>query len=477
MDWEALKQEVRQGLRVRIDSREVEPGDLFIVLEENKRFVKDACINGARYFVVGPEHKDLIPQIEDVQIVSVLDPKRSLGDLAAAYYGTEKQNFILIGITGTNGKTTTSYFLEHLLTHVGLKVGVIGTVNYRWLDYVEDSVLTTPGCMKLHEIIAKMRSQGVDAIIMEVSSHGLAQDRVAGLKFDFAVFTNLTQDHLDYHRDMEDYFSAKAKLFYKYLRHKGTAIINLDDPYGQKLVNVLDKKIIGYTISSKNMEKSISAHILSSFRGMQKVRFSYETREWEIQTPFIGTHNVYNLLAAQGVGLAMGLKHEVFKCFEENFKIPGRMEKVENSKGLNVYIDYAHTPDALARALMAMKDMNFKRTIVVFGCGGNRDRDKRSKMGEAASKYSDVIVVTSDNPRFEDPKKIIEDILPGINSSKPLVVEVDRKRAIQKAIEIMEKDDALLIAGKGHETYQEIKGVRYPFRDKKVVLEILDSWN
>ena len=479
MEWEVLKQKVRQGLKVQVDSRKIEPGDLFVVLDENKRFIEDAYKKGARYFVVGQKHKECIPKMEDREVIYVHDPKKSLGELASAYFKTEKQDFILIGITGTNGKTTTSYFIEHLLKYVGLKVGVIGTINYRWLNHLQDAPLTTPGCLELHEIISKMRSEGVDAIVMEVSSHGLSQDRVAGLRFDFAVFTNLTQDHLDYHKDMEDYFLAKSKLFQKYLRKKGTAIINVDDAYGKRLIKNINKKVIGYTISSNdsNVKNLLCAEILMSFRGKQKVKFRYRNESWELQVPFIGKHNVYNLLAAQGVGLAMGIKAGVFQCFEQKFNIPGRMEKVENKQGLNIYIDYAHTPDGLERALKAVRQMDFKRVIVVFGCGGNRDRTKRAKMGKAASKYSDVVIVTSDNPRFEEPVKIIEDILVGINGSRPYFVEDDRKKAIQRAIEMLNKDDVLLIAGKGHETYQEIKGVRYPFMDKEVVLEILDSWN
>ncbi len=471
MDLEELKQKVRQGLRVEVDSRKVKDGDVYVVFQENRKYLKDAIKRGAKYIVVQPEYwrgRD----ISNIDVVFHSDTRQALGELAGAYFGTERQNFVLIGITGTNGKTTTSYLIEHMLKNVGLKVGVIGTINYRWMDRVESSYLTTPGCLELHRIISRMKNSGVDVIVMEVSSHGLSQDRVAGLKFDFAVFTNLTQDHLDYHKDMEDYFKAKYRLFSKYLRERGWAIVNLDDPYGSKIYSTIARSL-GYGLLNKG-ENSLCAEIIKESRGVQKVRCFYGDIWWEMDFPLAGRYNVYNLLAAQGVGLKMGLKKDVFKCFENVSQVPGRMEKIENKKGIHIYIDYAHTPDALERVLGSIREMNFKKVITVFGCGGDRDKTKRPLMGRAASMYSDIVVVTSDNPRGEEPHKIIEDILLGIDGKCELVIEANRKKAIEKALFMAEKGDVVLVAGKGHETYQEIKGIRYPFSDRDVVEELIN---
>jgi len=480
-EWQELLDKVRRGLKVSVNSSMVREGDVFVLLKENKKYLTHAIDMGAGYLVVDSDYEEKeLEGIKErgVKVLHRPDAKKALGELVAAHFGTERQDFILIGITGTNGKTTTTYLIEHLLNSVGLKVGVIGTINYRWLDRVVDSKLTTPGCIELHSIISRMRQDGVDVVIMEVSSHGLAQDRVAGLKFDFAVFTNLTQDHLDYHKDMEDYFKAKAKLFNSYLKKRAVAIINYEDEYGTRLIKSLGNRVIGYGIKDCPVDgiECLRGEILQTSRGFQLVRSRYRDKEWRVSFSLIGKHNCLNLLAAEGIGIAMGLKPDAFLALENIKQIPGRLERVLNPFDFDIFIDYAHTPDGLERVLRAVKKMDFKRLIVVFGCGGDRDRSKRPLMGKVASKYSDLIVLTSDNPRSEDPEAIIEDIVPGLNSKVPVIFEVDRKKAIEKALSLMEKGDALIIAGKGHETYQEIKGKRYPFSDRGVVEEIINSW-
>ncbi len=481
INLEELKQKVRQGVKVTANSKEVEKGSVFVVFEENKQYLFDAVDRGASYILMEPNHKELLGDRQrDIQIIFSSNIRKDYGELVAAYFGNEHQNFALIGITGTNGKTTTSYLVEHLLKNIGLKVGVIGTINYRWMDKVEDSKLTTPGCFELHSIVSKMRSDGVDVIIMEVSSHGLAQDRVSGLEFDFAIFTNLTQDHLDYHKNMEDYFKAKSKLFTTYLRKKGVGIVNLEDKHGRYLFDLLGDRAIGYGFKGCTGDRSgryLKGEIVKSYREIQLLRCLYEHRQWEVSIPLLGRHNALNLLAAQGVGLAMGIKPEAFNVFNSIHQVPGRLERVDNPLGLDIYIDYAHTPDALERVLESIRELNYKRIIVVFGCGGDRDKIKRPLMGRVVSRFADLIVLTSDNPRGEDPEAIIQDILPGIDNQIPVTIEVDRKKAIKQALYLMEKGDVLVIAGKGHETYQEIGGKRYPFCDRDVVEEIVNSWN
>ncbi len=477
MKLEQLKEKVKNGLRFHVDSREVRAGDAFVVTYENVKFVGHAINCGARYIVIPPEFKDVVKDFSG-DIIFVENSKKIVGDLAALYYGTYKQNFLLIGITGTNGKTTTSYLIEHLLKNLGMNVGVIGTINYRWNNNIIKSKLTTPGCIELHSIISDMIKDKTDAIIMEVSSHGLDQDRVAGLKFDYAVFTNLSQDHLDYHKNMDEYFRAKLKLFDEYLRDKQTAILNLQDPYGIKIKESIQKKYIGYGFKSNGLTRdgNIIGELVKSTQDGQKIRCFYKDKEWEIDFPLLGSYNVLNLLAAQGVGIAMGIRPQVFKCFEHVSQIPGRLEKVTNPYGLNIFIDYAHTPDALENVLKTIRSMGFEKVITVFGCGGDRDKKKRPLMGKVAEMYSDIVVVTSDNPRGEDPELIINDIISGLDNCGKLIKEMDRKKAIEIALSLLSQEDVLLIAGKGHEDYQEIEGVRYPFSDRAVVEEILGTW-
>ncbi len=470
--WKKLKEMVRRGLPVWSDSREVKGEGVFVVFGENYRFLEEAIKRGASHVVVDRKTVSFLPSFLKKSTVVVEDAPRALGELARAYYGTEDKDFILIGITGTNGKTTVSYLLEHLFNSLGRKVGIIGTVNYRWGDKSIASTLTTPGCLRLHSIVSKMLEDGVEVVVMEVSSHGLVQHRVAGFMFDVAIFTNLSHDHLDYHRDMEDYFNAKKRLFKDYLKKDAVSVINVEDKYGMRLVEnkIGEGKVIGFGFKDIEIPEMVRGEISYMGRKGMGVRSIFKNKKWDIHLPLIGKHNALNLLSVEGAALGLEMEPINFKVLENIDQIPGRLEQIENPLNYNIVVDYAHTPDALEKVLSSLKEMDFHRLIVVFGCGGDRDRTKRPIMGQVVCKYADIAVLTSDNPRFEDPEEIMEEVYKGMNSIE-IVREVDRRRAIAKAISLMNKEDVLLIAGKGHEDYQEIRGKRYPFSDREVVKE------
>jgi UDP-N-acetylmuramoyl-L-alanyl-D-glutamate--2,6-diaminopimelate ligase len=473
--WAKLLKLARTGTPVCTHSGKVEHGDIFVALPgtrvDGAEYIPQALERGAAYVVT----RHVPPGLLDVRgkIVIHPNPAQALGELAGAYFGTEALRARVIGITGTNGKTTTTYLLEHLLTGNGFKVGVIGTVNYRWGGKEYPADMTTPDCLRLHHLLAQMDKDGVDWICMEVSSHALDQDRVAGICFDYAVFTNLTQDHLDYHLNLENYFQAKAKLFTPKQSRKPKAIINGDDKFGQRLKKTaLDP--LCYGLGEDN--DLIAASVIESRQGL-RLECKFHNKQWSMSSSLVGRFNAFNLLAALGVGLKLGMGEMELKVLEGFQGVPGRLQRVGNKKGLNIFVDYAHTPDALENVCKTLKNIDFDRLIVLFGCGGNRDRAKRPLMGQAVARYADLAVITSDNPRNEEPEAIIRDILPGIKGRVEIEIEPDRKKAIKLAISRMEKGDVLLIAGKGHEDYQEIKGKKIPFHDARVVEEIIDAFD
>ena len=479
----------RAGVPIRTHSGKVEKGDIFVALPgtrvDGAQYIPQALERGAAYVVTS----SLPAEVKSREkIIIHPHPARALGELARAYFGTENLKAKIIGITGTNGKTTTTYLLEHLLGKNGFKVGVIGTVSYRWSGKEFMADMTTPDCLRLHHLLSQMGRDGVDFVCMEVSSHALDQDRVAGIDFDYAVFTNLTQDHLDYHPDLEDYFQAKAKLFRSQNSRQPHAIINGDDIFGKRLKKIaLNPLCYGLGEGCANAAFAndlIATSVLDSRHGL-KFECKFKDRQWRISSSLIGRFNVYNLLAASGVGLKLGMGEAELKVLEHFQGVPGRLQRIHNKKGFNIFIDYAHTPDALENVCKTLKSV-FDRLIVLFGCGGNRDKAKRPLMGEAVARYADLAVITSDNPRDEEPDAIIRDILPGIKERVEIEIEPDRKKAIKLAISRMAEDSAgadtiantvLLIAGKGHEDYQEIKGKKFPFHDGRVVEEIIDAFD
>jgi UDP-N-acetylmuramyl-tripeptide synthetase len=398
----------------------------------------------------------------------------------------------LIGVTGTNGKTTVAYLLESILLQAGLKTGVIGTINYRYATKTFSSPMTTPESLDLQRILAQMLSEGVTHVVMEASSHAMDLSRIRSCWFDVAVFTNLSQDHLDFHGDMQSYWSSKKRLFTEYLaqgpkKERAIAVINCNDPRGEELAETLPMTVI---TTGSNSGCAIKAERLKCKLIGTAGKVATPEGSFDFKTPLAGVHNVENILSAIGAAAALNLSPSTIKAgIEALSAIPGRLESIPNNSGRFVYVDYAHTPDALANALSAIKDIAPARIICVFGCGGDRDKRKRPLMGEIVTQLCDLSVVTSDNPRSEDPMAIIEQILPGARqgggveyfnrdlefgfAEKGFVVEPDRRRAIELGIKASRPDDAVLIAGKGHETYQILGNSTIDFDDRREARKVL----
>lgn len=466
---------------IRTDSRKIGSGDVFVavpgVAVDGATFIAKAAAAGAAYVVcrlaAAPEIEAL-PEAANITVAFHEDPRHALGLLAQARYGTDALPFPVVGVTGTNGKTTITYLLEHLFRSAGKRTGVLGTVSYRWPGHEQDAPLTTPDCLELHAMLAQMAEAGVEVAFMEVSSHALDQERVAGIHFQSAVLTNLTQDHLDYHGNMENYFKAKARLFTELPDSDKMAAINADDAWGRRLLAMLPGAV-GFGLGDETVPGSrpLRGEMLRCSTAGVHLRMHFEGEEWEIDSPLVGAHNASNLLAVQAVGLGLGLRPVDFACLENFAGVPGRLERVVNPQGVDVFVDYAHTPDALVNVLRALRAVGFKRIITVFGCGGNRDRTKRPLMGKAVAAHSDVAVLTSDNPRNEAPLAIMDDVMPGLAGAREVVADPDRKSAIATALAMLRPGDALLVAGKGHENYQMIGDRKVPYSDQQTIREIL----
>jgi len=485
MEFSTLLKKAKKGMVVRTDSREVQEGDCFVAMPGTAvrgiDYIPGALDKGAKYIVAPEAARDLVAPVVESRAVAIYheNPAVALGELARAYFQLPDRDLKLVGITGTNGKTTTTYIIEHLLASTGLKVGVLGTVNYRWPGFEMAAPLTTPDCWMVHELLYNMKKADVDVAIMEVSSHALDQYRVAGLDFDAAIFTNITQDHLDYHGDMETYFSAKSKLFTGYPREKKASIINFNDPYGRRILKeseggigygIGDTSIVKHEVGDKPM---VQGRIASMTGKGMTIETTYKGKTWEIQSPLIGAFNAMNLLAAQAVGLQLGLNCKDMRSLKNFPGVPGRLERVMNDQDLDIFVDYAHTPDALENVQMTLKGLDFKRLITVFGCGGDRDRTKRPLMAESVARFADVAVLTSDNPRSEEPEEIMDDVRPGLAKASVVLEHPDRQTAITMAIEEMQPGDVVLIAGKGHEDYQIIKGETIHFSDNEAALKAI----
>jgi UDP-N-acetylmuramoyl-L-alanyl-D-glutamate--2,6-diaminopimelate ligase/murE/murF fusion protein len=419
-------------------------------------------------------------------IIRVSDTRKALADLAARFYGDPSEHMTLIGITGTNGKTTVAYLIESVLSQAGLITGVIGTINYRYADKTFSNPMTTPESLDLQRILAQMLSEGVSHVVMEASSHAMDLYRIRCCWFDVAVFTNLSQDHLDFHGDMQSYWSSKKRLFTEYLtqgpkKERAIAVINSDDPRGRELADSLLMPVI---TTGSNSGCAIKAENYQCKLIGTTGKVATPEGSFDFKTPLAGVHNVENILSAIGAVAALNMAPSTIKAGIETLSaIPGRLERIANDTGRFVYVDYAHTPDALENALAAIKQIAPARIICVFGCGGDRDQNKRPQMGEIVTRLCDLSVVTSDNPRSEDPLAIIEQILPGARQAngveystrdlaagfeeKGLVVEPDRRRAIELGISASRPDDAVLIAGKGHETYQILGDTTIDFDDRE----------
>lgn len=479
-EYEDLKQKVRAGLNVQTHSGMVKPGEVFVAVPgptvNGADYIPQALDNGAEYIITLDHNAlSLNGKAEKAKIIEHPAPSEAIGELAAAHFGTEELPFPIIGVTGTNGKTTITYVLEHLFQANGVKTGVLGTINYRWPGVEEESALTTPGCWKLHEMFSQMAKAGVEVAIMEVSSHALHQNRVAGLQFQCAVMTNLTQDHMDYHESFEEYYQSKAKLFLDAKPLSKLGVINADDKYGRNLLE-RHKPSLPFTLDPNTAcseDDTLIGEILDSSITGLKLKMRFQGQTWELDSPLVGDFNASNLLAAQAVALGMGLTPEQMAPLSNFNGVPGRLERVPNDKGLNIFVDYAHTPDALINVLQTVKKLNFRKLITVFGCGGDRDRGKRPLMGEAVCMFSDIAVLTSDNPRTEDPLQIMSDARSGLKDCKQVLETPDRRMAIAIALDEMSQQDILIVAGKGHESYQQIGDKKHPFSDQVVIKEYL----
>jgi len=459
---------VRDFNTLKTDSRSIQPGDAFIAVKgtttDGHRFIDDAIEAGATVIIC---NRGEYLGREKATLVEIPDTQKALVMLLPAIYPAALK-ISLIGITGTSGKTTVSYLLESILQKSGSIPGVIGTINTRFKTETLPSAITTPGPAELFERLHAMKQRGAEYCIMEVSSHALDQDRTVGLRFDNAVFTNLSQDHLDYHQDMGSYFAAKKKLFCKHLA--GKAIINTDDEYGQKLIPLLESPF------TYGKDPTAMIRLISLENGPQGLRLELATPmgNLTIRSTLLGQANAYNIMASVATAVAIQIDStSITEGIAALTKVPGRMEKLANPYNMNIIVDYAHKPDALEKALLSLRSIIPGKIITVFGCGGDRDKLKRPIMGRIATKLSDIAIITSDNPRTEDPQTIIDDITAGINNSACFKTEPDRAKAIMLGIRNMDKDDCLFIAGKGHEQYQIVGDRRYPFDDKACALNSL----
>jgi UDP-N-acetylmuramoyl-L-alanyl-D-glutamate--2,6-diaminopimelate ligase len=461
------------------DSREVKPRSVFVAIkgfrQDGHDFVPQALQAGVSALVVesGPALSSMPPGIA---LIQVRNSRSALARMAANFYHHPSRELHLIGVTGTNGKTTTTFLIESLLSRAGHRVGVIGTINVRFAGKEITSARTTPESLDLQRILREMVAAGVDTVVMEVSSHSLELARVESCEFDLAIFTNLTHDHLDFHGNLGRYLDAKLRLFSNLgiSSRKATrklALINTDDPFAGQVLRAAPVEFWGYGLNEAAQIRASGLQL--SLQGMQ---FHIETprNSIPIESALIGEHNVYNTLAAAGAALWAGLSSpEIAEGIAEVRRVPGRWERIEGGQKFTVVVDYAHTGDALERVLKAAKRLCEGRLITVFGCGGDRDRTKRPIMGQIAARYSDYFIITSDNPRSEDPAAILSEIEEGLKKAYPGKGNydkiIDRSEAIARAIEAARDEDLVVVAGKGHETYQILRDSVIPFDDREVV--------
>ncbi|BAY36551.1 UDP-N-acetylmuramoylalanyl-D-glutamate--2,6-diaminopimelate ligase [Nostoc sp. NIES-2111] len=457
---------------IKTNSHACSAGDLFIGMPGTRvdggEFWPSAIASGAIAAIVSPQAVEKNPPNDEAVVISSNDMTKACAEIAAAFYAYPGQKLKLVGVTGTNGKTTTTHLIEFFLNKAQLSTALMGTLYTRWPGFEQTATHTTPFAVELQQQLAQAVNAGCEFGVMEVSSHALAQGRVLGCPFEVGVFSNLTQDHLDYHSDMEDYFAAKALLFSPdYL--KGRAIINADDAYGQRLIKALSpEKVWSYSVNDSSADLWMS----DLSYGSNGVSGILHTPEGEVSfsSPLVGQYNLENLLAAVGAVLHLGLDLQLIANNIPDFPgVPGRMERVQISsdQDISIIVDYAHTPDSLENLLKAARPFIPGRMICVFGCGGDRDRTKRPKMGKIAAELADLAVVTSDNPRTEDPQRILDDILAGIPDTVQPTVIGDRATAIRTAILQAQPGDGVLLAGKGHEDYQILGTEKIHFDDRE----------
>lgn len=454
---------------LQYDSRKIKSGDIFFAISgfnvDGHNFISKAIENGAKAVVV---EKD-IPMINGITYIRVENGRRALSVAASNFYNKPSEKMKIIGVTGTNGKTTSAFMLKGILEAKGYKVGLIGTIA----NYIGDREIhtekTTPESLELQRLFSEMVENNIDYCVMEVSSHSLELDRVYGIEFSQGIFTNLTQDHLDFHKTFENYFNAKSKLF-KMSRH---SVINIDDSYGVQLLEKINSKVTTYSIERESDLKGFNIDLEST-----GIIFNLQVNKkvYELKLPIPGRYNVYNVLGCIGAALDEGIDMEDIIDGLSKVTVPGRCENLTLGMdlGFQVIRDYSHTPDSLKNILENLRELTKGKLICVFGCGGDRDKTKRPIMGDIGTELSDMAIITSDNPRSEDPYMILEDIKAGVKKSNYKLIE-NRKEAIRAALLLAKKDDIIVIAGKGHETYQILQNGTIHFDEKEVVLELIEE--
>jgi UDP-N-acetylmuramoyl-L-alanyl-D-glutamate--2,6-diaminopimelate ligase len=454
---------------IKIDSRLVKPGDMFVAIKgaqtDGHHFLHEAIRNGAAMVVVEePQLGMPVPQL------LVTDTKVVLSKLAANYYGNPTQTLKVVGVTGTNGKTTTVFLLDAILRAAGIRRGTIGTLGYSINDAQNLSNLTTPDCLHLNQILAAMLTQRIEIVAMEVSSHALALSRVADVNFYAAALTNISQDHLDFHQTIDNYAATKARLF-AIVNPAGFLVCNLDDHYASLFMSAAVAPVFTYAeVGTADYCWLPGVIYQSGIRGIVHT----PRGEFEITCRLSGRHNLKNILGVVAIAQNLGIESTAIQQgLAAVSNVPGRLEEITQPGKPRVFVDYAHTPDAIRNVLSALQPLKKSagRLLVVFGCGGNRDRSKRPLMAQAVSEQADLAILTSDNPRFESPEEIIAEAAAGFPRDFNYITLVDRREAIQQALTLGTPQDIIAILGKGHESYQEIRGQRLPFSDRQVVLE------
>ena len=470
----------RQITDITADSRKVKEGSLFICLcgsrTDGHQFAAKACREGASAVIA--EKEVHVP--EGKAVIYVRDTRKAMEDITPYFFGYPAQKMRMIAVTGTNGKTTSTHIINHILIHEGYKSGLIGTIHALIGQEEVPTHNTTPDVIDLQKLLYRMQQSGATHVSMEVSSHALALGRVEGCEFDTAGFTNLTEDHLDFHKTMDNYAKAKAILFHKVSsegqvkKHK-TAVINADDPYAHVMTDAVDhKNICGCIMYSIDKPSDLKASNIKFNGKSSDFDVAYKGKTWEVHTHLAGRFNVYNVLTAMGCALAEGIPMDhIIDALSDFHAVPGRFELIDEGQPFTVVVDYAHTPDGLENILKTAKEITRGRIITVFGCGGDRDKMKRPIMGRIAAQNADVVIVTSDNPRTEDPEEIVKEVAAGVKeiaSRKPslsYVIQPDRRTAIQEAVGMARPGDIVLIAGKGHENYQILKTRTIHFDDRE----------
>jgi len=465
---------------IATDSKSVRDGYLFVAIKGYSRdghdFINEAVLKGAKAIVA---QDGCLPagDISGAPVILVSDSRKASADISNNFYNRPSDKARVIGITGTNGKTTVSYLCESIFKKAGFKTGVVGTINYRYGQRLIPAVNTTPGALELAQIMGYMVDNGAKYIVMEVSSHSLSQGRVRGVDFKTAVFTNITPEHLDYHKTMQEYKNAKAILF-KNLAVHAKAVLNIDDVFGKELSAELccnKSALLTYSLGS-NADIYPEKYFLSS-SGVEAV-IVMPAGKININSRLVGKFNLYNILAAASVGIAESVAiDKIAAGIDDIMVVPGRLEKISCGQKFDVYVDYAHTDDALKNVLGALRELSPAKIITLFGCGGDRDKTKRPRMGKIAASLSDYVIITTDNPRSEDPESIAGQVLEGVlkNDRNKALVIIDRQEAIKKAISLARSGDVVLLAGKGHETYQVFKNTTQPFDDSQIAKNILNA--